>query len=71
MSGLTWQQSVMVGLLDDNAARGFTCEELAAELGTSPQGAARTAASLVRRGLAVRFTGGVGTLRVHYRAVER
>lgn len=50
---------------------GMDCRMLARKLGTSPEGASRTASSLVRKGLAIRFTGGVGKQRVHYQAVAQ
>lgn len=71
---LTAQQRAALDVLEAEPRRGFDCDELARRLSDragSPiprEGAATTAASLVRRGLAVRFVGGVGRQRVHFQA---
>lgn len=68
--GLSARQSELLDLLQAEPRRGFDLAELAHRLSTSPEGAAKTAASLRRRGLADRFVGGVGRQRVHYQAAE-
>ena len=63
---LTHAQQHLLDTLWTAPNRGFDCDELARLTETTPQGAARTASSLVRRGLVDRFVGGVGPQRVHF-----
>lgn len=67
MATMTTQQRAALDVLRAED-RGYDADELARRLDTSPEGAARTAASLVRRGLVGRFRGGVGRQRVHWYA---
>jgi DNA-binding MarR family transcriptional regulator len=67
---MTANQRAMLALLGSEPRRGFDASELARRLGTSTHGAARTAASLVRRGYVDRFVGGVGIQRVHWQIAE-
>jgi DNA-binding MarR family transcriptional regulator len=66
--GLTKKQRLALDVLRSEPNRGFDLTELARHLDTSPEGAARSVASLWHRGLAHRFMGGVGRQRVHYQA---
>lgn len=68
---LTGQQRRALAVLTSEPRRGFDCDELAKLLLCPREGAATTASSLVRRGLAVRFVGGVGRRRVHFQAAGR
>lgn len=65
-SVLTERQRRVLDVLRSQPNAGFDLASLSERVGTSPEGAARTASSLVRRGLVVRFVGGVGPQRVHY-----
>lgn len=65
---LTTKQRLLRDVLVSEPGRGFDLAELARLTDTSPEGAAATAASLVRHGYAVRFVGGVGRQRTHYQA---
>lgn len=71
MRGLSKRQWDLLRILESEPRRGFDLPELAGKLETSPEGAASTAASLLRRELVDRFVGGVGRQRVHYQAKER
>lgn len=64
---MTPRQKELLSILRSEP-RGFDRDELARRLDTSVEGVGQTAASLVRRGLAVRFVGGVGPQRVHWQA---
>lgn len=66
VKGLTRRQLAALDVLRAQAPAGVDVEHLATALGTTREGAAQTAASLVRRGLAERWIGGVGRQRVHY-----
>lgn len=50
--------------------RGYDLAELSRITGSPPEGLSRTASSLIKRGLVVRFVGGVGRQRVHYSATN-
>ena len=63
------QRRVLYALHDAHDGKRFVgvdADTLAAKLGLSPTGANVSAASLVRRGLADVFLGGVGRIRRHY-----
>lgn len=57
------QKTVLAALSVD---RGIDVPTLAQRTGQPKEGAAATASSLIRRGLALRFVGGVLAHRVHY-----
>lgn len=69
MARFTATQQALLDVLDAEPRRGFDLAELADRLGTSEQGAAMTASSLVRRRLVVRFVAG-GHRRTHFQSVR-
>lgn len=70
MIRLSAKQRRLLGILAAHPDRGFDCAELAAQMDTSPQGVAQTAASLVRHGHVIRFVGGGVPQRTHYQLAE-
>ena len=70
MGALTVKQRALLEVLRSDVCRGFDLAELSRRLDAPSEGLSRTAGSLIRRGLAIRFIGGVGPRqRVHYQAV--